>query len=104
MGKLYCQNCRQQIPAGGSFYCCRTEIVSGFDGRLPESDLDPDHAIAEACDEIETFSAEEAMDDVYQEIKIILCPTCRLTLRDNLLAMKKPPKKSTKVLKFPPTK
>ncbi|HIJ79235.1 MAG: hypothetical protein OEY01_09485 [Desulfobulbaceae bacterium] len=101
MKDLYCHNCQQKIPAGGSFYCCRTEIISGFDGRLADPYQDPDLAIKTACEEINALPPHEAMDDVYQEIKIILCPSCRLKLRETLLAMKKPRQTGGKILRFP---
>ncbi len=101
MELLHCQACHATIPEGTLYYCCRTEIISGFDGTLPELEVDPEMMIQDACEEIVQRPAQELMDEVYQEIKMILCPECRKKLRAQLLALKSPPGKGGKLLHFP---
>jgi len=86
--ELSCQACGVQIPPGGVFYIGRTEIISGSDGILPDSDGSGDRIIEMALKEIlKGKSEQELMDEVYQEIKLILCGRCRLSFRDAILDM-----------------
>ena len=86
--KLSCQVCGAQIPPGGVFYTVRTEIISGSDGILPDSEESGDRMIEKALKEISKKKTEqELMDEVYQEIKAIVCGQCRLTFRDSILDM-----------------
>jgi len=86
--RLSCQACGVQIPPGGIFYIGRTEIISGSDGILPDDEESGDRIIEMALKEImKGKSEQELMDEVYQEIKLILCGRCRLSFRDALLDM-----------------
>ena len=46
--KLCCQVCGTQIPPGGIFYIGRTEIISGSDGFLPDTDKSSEEIIEKA--------------------------------------------------------
>jgi hypothetical protein len=86
--RLICQVCGTEIPPGGVFYTGRTEIISGSDGILPDTDESGDRIIEKALNEISKEKNEqEFMDEVYQEIKLILCGRCRLIFRDKILDM-----------------
>jgi len=86
--RLDCQVCGAEIPPGGIFYVVRTEIISGSDGILPDSEESGDRIIEQALREITRVKSEqELMDEVYQEIKLILCGRCRLVFRDKILDM-----------------
>ena len=85
---LKCQACGIEIPPGGIFYIGRTEIMSGSDGILPETDESADRIIEKALHEItKRKCAQEFMNEVHQEIKLILCGRCRLMFRDRILDM-----------------
>jgi hypothetical protein len=85
---LSCQACGIEIPPGGVFYIGRTEIISGSDGILPETEESGDRIIEKALKEISKKKSEqEFMDEVYQEIKLVLCGQCRLRFRDTILDM-----------------
>jgi hypothetical protein len=87
---LTCQICGTEIPPGGVFYTGRTEIISGSDGILPDSDKSGEEIIEEALKEISKVKTEQdLMNEVYQEIKLVLCGRCRLTFRDTILDMVK---------------
>lgn len=87
---LNCQVCGAEIPPGGIFYIGRTEIISGSDGILPETEESGDRIIEQALKEIRRGKSEqELMEEVYQEIKLILCGHCRLSFRDAILDMVK---------------
>ena len=86
--RLRCQTCGTEIPAGGVFYIGRTEIISGSDGILPDTEESGDRIIEKALKEITKVKSEqEFMDEVYQEIKQVLCGRCRLDFRDKILDM-----------------
>ncbi len=85
---LTCQICAAQIPQGGVFYTVRTEKIYGSDGILPDSEDSGDRIMEKALKEISKKKTErEFMDEVYQEIKLIVCGQCRLTFRDTILDM-----------------
>ena len=86
--RLNCQACGAGIPPGGIFYIGRTEIISGSDGILPDTEESGDSIIEKALKEISKVKDEqEFMDEVYQEIKMTLCGRCRLIFRDTILDM-----------------
>jgi len=88
--RLRCQVCGTEIPPGGVFYIGRTEITSGSDGILSDTDESGDRIIEKALNEISKVKSEqEFMDEVYQEIKLIFCGRCRLIFRDKILDMVK---------------
>ena len=86
--RLNCQTCGVKIPPGGVFYVGRTEIISGSDGILPDTEESADRIIEKALKEISKVKSEQDfMDEVYQEIKLTLCGQCRLVFRDKILDM-----------------
>ena len=86
--RLSCQACGVKIPPGGVFYVGRTEIISGSDGILPDTEESGDRIIEKALKEIRKVKSEQDfMDEVYQEIKLTLCGRCRLIFRDRILDM-----------------
>lgn len=86
--RLVCQICGTEIQPGGIFYIGRTEIISGTDGILPDTDESGDRIIEKALWEITRGQSEqELMEEVYQEIKLILCGQCRIIYRDKILDM-----------------
>jgi hypothetical protein len=88
--RLNCQACGVQIPPGGIFYIGRVEIISGSDGILPDTEESGDRIIEIALKEImKGKNEQELMEEVYQEIKIVLCGRCRLPFRDSILDMVK---------------
>ena len=88
VNELQCQLCGVMIPPGGVFYTGRTEITSGSDGILPDTDEDPEKIIESALRDLEKVTdQQDLMDEVYQEIKLVLCGRCRLTFRDRILEM-----------------
>jgi hypothetical protein len=85
---LSCQACGVKIPPGGVFYVGRTEIISGSDGILPDTEESGDRIIEKALKEISKVKSEQDfMDEVHQEIKLTLCGRCRLIFRDRILDM-----------------
>ena len=87
MDQLCCQVCGTKIPPGGIFYVGKTEIISGSDGILPDTGESGDAIINKALSEIKDLTEQELMEEVYQEIKMVLCGRCRLVFRDTILEM-----------------
>lgn len=88
MKKRSCQFCSKIIKPGGLFYLWSMEFTSGADSVLPELD-DPDAYIDESLDELEGKSEQELYDDVYQEMKFVICRTCCQEIKNKLTKMKK---------------
>ena len=85
---LSCQMCGEEIPPGGVFYVGRTEIISGSDGIIPDDVEAGEEIIEKALKEISRVKSEQDfMDEVYQEIKLVLCGRCRMAFRDRILGM-----------------
>ena len=85
---LSCQVCGMEIPPGGVFYVGRTEIISGSDGIIPDDEETGDRIIEKALKEISRVKSEQDfMDEVYQEIRLVLCGRCRKGFRDTILSM-----------------
>jgi len=84
---LCCQVCGTKIPPGGVFYRARTELISGSDGILPDTGESGDAIIDKALSEVKELTEQQVMEEVYQEIKLVLCGRCRLVFRDTILEM-----------------
>ena len=87
MEELCCQVCGTKIPPGGVFYRARTEIISGSDGILPDTGESGDAIIDKALSEVKELTEQQVMEEVYQEIKLVLCGQCRLVFRETILEM-----------------
>lgn len=86
--RLSCKVCGTEIPPGGVFYIGRTEIISGSDGILPDTGESCENIIEKALQEITAIKNEqEFMEEVYQELRVILCGQCRILYRDKILDM-----------------
>lgn len=112
ISKRDCDCCGKPLPDGELFYHCRTELIAAKDEIIPEL-KHPDKLIAMALSEIAGKDENELLDDIYQEIILQLCPTCRLILLKHIQSMLNrgckncpncgphPIKKKGKLLKFP---
>lgn len=75
-----CHGCGKTIYLGAAHYDVRISIVSGFDGYLPESeenDEGGDERMRQLSRSLEDMSAEQAENQVCQDIDMTLCPDCR---------------------------
>lgn len=110
-----CDSCGTSLPDGELYYHCRTEFVAAKDTTIPDL-KNPDKLIARALSEIAGKDEDELLNDVYEEIILQLCPTCRLTLVKHIRSMldtgckgckncgPQVIKKKGKLLQFPPKK
>jgi hypothetical protein len=83
----FCQFCKKNIPPGSTFFESRIQIISGYDGCLPETDCGLEGVVREVLKGSKEKSAEELMEDVYQEFQFVLCNDCRLLFREKLQAL-----------------
>jgi len=72
---LVCFKCGRKIEEGALFYRLELKIFSGFDGTIVESP-DPER-YRELLSKLENEHALSAEEDVYKELKIILCKNCK---------------------------
>ncbi len=86
ISKRQCDSCGTDLPDGILFYHCRTEIVAAKDKTIPDL-KHPDKLIAQALSEIAGKDENELLKDIYQEIILQLCPTCRMTLLKYIRSM-----------------
>jgi len=80
-----CDHCGAELPLSRLFYRVAIELVSGFDGQLPEapSEQDLHAALRRAADDERT--AAELEHEVYQRLELLLCLRCRTELAEQLL-------------------
>lgn len=95
MNGYNCKSCGRYIPEGGLFYISRIEIVSGFDGVIPEPTEDPDTVISSFLKEFQgrqrDRETEKALEnEVYEKIELLLCDRCRNKLRNCINLMTSP--------------
>ena len=108
-----CDSCGATITEGDPFYHCRTEIIADNE-QLPSDLENTDRIIAQAIAELADGDEKEVLDEAYQEIILVLCPTCRIKLLQLLGSMvssgcpgcqgcgpKPKASKKGKLLKFP---
>ncbi len=112
ISKRHCDSCGVPLPDGELFYHCRTEIIAGKDETIPDL-KHPDRLIAQALSEISGKDETELLNEVYQEIILQLCPSCRTILLKQIQSMLNRPckncsqcgppaaKKAGKLLHFP---
>ncbi|MBU0960738.1 MAG: hypothetical protein KKD01_00125 [Proteobacteria bacterium] len=112
ISKRHCDSCGVPLLDGELFYHCRTEIIAGKDETIPDL-KHPDKLIAQALSEISGKDEEELLAEIYQEIILQLCPTCRITFLKLVQSMlgkgcagcakcgPPPAKKEGKLLQFP---
>lgn len=115
ISKRHCDSCGVPLPDGELFYHCRTEIIAGKDETIPDL-RHPDKLIAQALSEISGRDEADLLAEIYQEVILQLCPTCRLTFLKLIQSMLDkgcnrcakcepvPPKKAGKLLHFPSKK
>jgi len=73
-----CGRCGKEKTGGAIFYIVRLTLTCDFDGELEDlSDEGLAREMKKQLQRAERMSAEELMDEVYQEIYFCLCKNCR---------------------------
>ena len=84
MGERNCSRCGKGLQPGGLFYVVHIKVFSGFDGILSEPGEGIDQQLKSLIDEVEHTDTKELEKDVYEEISLIMCKSCRDRLVDEI--------------------
>ena len=69
--------CGKELPAGELTYVVQIKVFAGFDGLLPEPEGGIDHQLRKILDQIEKSDPKELEKEVYEEVTLLLCKSCR---------------------------
>jgi len=72
-----CAKCGKRLKKGGSFYVLKAELISSFDGYIPDDNIELGEKIREIEDEVERLSEEKLAEQVYKKFEYYVCPECR---------------------------
>jgi len=79
-----CFRCGKELQPGGLFYVVYIRVVSGFDGILSEPAEGIDQQLKELLEQVPQLDPKELEKDVYEEITLIMCKSCRDRLVDEI--------------------
>ncbi len=77
MKEKNCFRCGKRLQPGSSFYVVYIRVVSGFDGILSEPAEGIDEQLKSLLAEVQQLDPKELEKDVYKEITLIMCKSCR---------------------------
>ena len=77
MKERNCFRCGKGLQPGGLFYVAHIRVLSGFDGILTEPAEGIDQQLEELLEQVERLDPKELEKDVYEEITLIMCKSCR---------------------------
>ncbi len=77
VNKRLCSRCGKELHPGRGYYTVCIRVFAGFDGVLLEGEGEPDHQLKQAIEETHQWTPEELEKDVYEEITLLLCGSCR---------------------------
>jgi hypothetical protein len=77
MEKRDCFRCGKRLQPGSLFYVVHIRVFSGFDGILTEPAEGIDEQLKELLEHAEHLDPKELEKDVYEEITLIVCKSCR---------------------------
>ena len=79
-----CFRCGKSLEPGSLFYVVHIKIFSGFDGILSESAEGIDEQLKDLIQVAQNLDPKELENDVYEEITLIVCKSCRDRLVDDI--------------------
>jgi len=77
MEKRDCFRCGKRLQPGSLFYVVHIRVFSGFDGILTGPAEGIDEQLKELLEQAEHLDPRELEKDVYEEITLIVCKSCR---------------------------
>jgi hypothetical protein len=77
MEERKCFRCGKGLQPGSLFYVVHIKVFSGFDGILTEPIEGIDHQLKELLEQTQSLDPRELEKDVYEEITLIVCKSCR---------------------------
>ena len=84
MEERKCFRCGKELQPGGLFYVVHVRVFSGFDGILTEPPGDIDQQLNHLLEQVQHMDPKELEKDVYEEITLIVCKSCRDRLVDEI--------------------
>jgi hypothetical protein len=72
-----CFRCGKELQPGNLFYVVQIKVVSGFDGILSEPTEGIDRQLKGLLEEVRQSDPKELEREVYEEITLIVCKSCR---------------------------
>ncbi len=84
MKEKNCFRCGNSLRPGNLFYVVHIRIFSGFDGVLSEPGEGIDEQLKDLIEVAESLDPKELEKDVYEEITLIVCKSCRDRFVDDL--------------------
>ncbi len=84
MKQKNCFRCGKSLEPGSLFYVVHIRIFSGFDGVLSEPGEGMDEELKDLIEAAETVDPKDLENDVYEEITLIVCKSCRDRFVDDL--------------------
>jgi len=77
MGEKNCSRCGKGLQPGGLFYVVHIRVFSGFDGILSEPAGEIDQQLKDLLEKVQHLDPKELEKDVYEEITLMMCKSCR---------------------------
>ena len=82
--KRNCLRCGKRLQPGSLFYVVHVRVFSGFDGVLSEPGEGIDQQLRGLVEAAQNLDPKELEKDVYEEITLIVCKSCRDRLVEDL--------------------
>ncbi len=84
MREKNCFRCGKYLQPGGLFYVVHIKVFSGFDGILAEPAEEIDQQLKVLLEAAQQVDHKELEKEVYEEITIVVCKSCRDRFVDDL--------------------
>jgi hypothetical protein len=72
-----CWRCGKELPLGGLAYVVNIKVFAEFDGLLLEPEEGIDNELRRLMEQVEKSDPKELEKEVYQEVTLYLCKSCR---------------------------
>jgi hypothetical protein len=77
MKEQSCWRCGVPLPPGSLTYAVHIKVFADFDGVLLEPEEGMDKELKQILDQIQKSDPKELEKEVYEELAIVLCKSCR---------------------------
>jgi len=84
MKEKNCFRCGKGFQPGSLFYVVHIKVFSGFDGILSEPPEGVDQQLKGLLEAVQDLDPKELEKEVYEEITLIVCKSCRDRFVDDI--------------------
>ncbi len=84
MKEKSCSRCGKSFQPGSLFYVVHIKVFSGFDGILSEPAEGIDQQLKGLLEAAQNVDPKELEKDVYEEITLVVCKSCRDRFVDDI--------------------